>query len=709
MWISEYSDSFVTKDRDVTVGEMSRLTGYSLDLLSRFKFFYSLKPKIGKTGSRVYRYADVMQAMRRYGLGLPERVYPDARFSVYEMSCLSGIIAAQLDSHIRKGFLICHTDTDGTRYVIKREFDRYMRHMYPMAVISRMRGMLTRNSVADIFGTNPYKVLVHERNKEIFPVVKGFHRYYSREVLTAYVSRRRRKMVSNPMRYYGAAAAAVYCGISKKELARYAAEGKIRTVKEMLGPRAGRITYLVEDLDRIVETADDEHFYGNGKLLKKDQIRYRFRVCSAWVTKYITTNFSVRIVGLNGEPRTRSLDEHSCVHGYFTEDVERVVSEGHGIDPVADRPTAFLSEQQYAAKSAAVSREKSRICKRWAKFTPPCHAVKSADIKSPVPEFDSIEAAIYSVVGEKSRNSALAKKAAAAICGERYAKRRRIRDILGLSGESDASVPTPSLSYMSEMSVPYVSTLVYGVGKSEIYSMMKHIGAPKSRSYARIRRWLGKDERMSDMEHVCRSVKRLGTQMNGMYPDWIILIRRTSCILDPFFEQKLALVPDNVGAVGPFGYEVLPESLDWNGCKSTRGMFTAYSSDGRIARHVFGRLSCDGSHYVQAVNGPFVAIRGAVVEKFVNRLHELRRFIKGWNHIGPAMSSVAAESHMAVMQISADCMECMDYYSEIHGVEWNADHLYFTKLFGNGLVTLGNERQERMAKWIPGAANSESH
>ena len=73
------------------------------------------------------------------------------------------------------------------------------------------------------------------------------------------------------------------------------------------------------------------------------------------------------------------------------------------------------------------------------------------------------------------------------------------------------------------------------------------------------------------------------------------------------------------------------------------------------------------------------------------------------------MSSVAAESHMAVMQISADCMECMDYYSEIHGVEWNADHLYFTKLFGNGLVTLGNERQERMAKWIPGAANSESH
>lgn len=699
MWISEYSDSFITKDRDVTIGDMSRITGYSPDLLSRFKFFYRLKPKLGKTGSRVYRYADIMRAMRMYGLGMPERIYPDARFSVYEISCLSGIIAAQLDSHIRKGFLICHTDTDGTRYVIKREFDRYMRHMYPMAVISRMNGMLTRNSVADLLGITPYRVLTHESRKEIFPVVKGCHRYYSREVLSAYMSRRRRKMVSNPFKYYGVPAAAVYCGVSKRDIMKYAAEGKLHAVTETLGSRAGRVKYLIEDLDRIVEESDDRHFYGRDNYINKDQIRYRFRVNGAWIAKFVSGDPSVRVVGCNGSVYSRSPGKLGRICGYLTEDVERIYAEGHGIDPVSDRPKAFLPDDTLAKKMALVSREKTRLCKQWVRMSTPRQPIKCSELKSPVPQFDSVESAIYSVIGEKSRNSALACRARIAICRERDAKRKRIRGVLGITSENPATAQ--SVKYMSEMSVPYVTTLAYGVGKSTIYSMMKHVGSMMSLNYARIRRMIGTDDRMSDMEHVCVSMLRLKRAMNGVFPDWIVLIRRTSCIFDPFFEQKLANVPDNVGVVGPFGYETLPESLDWNGCQSSRGMFTAYGADGKVSRHVFGRMSCDGSHYVLAVNGPFVAIRGTAVEKFIGMRLDLRKFIKGWNHVGPAMSSIAAGAHMAVMQISVDCMECMDYYPEIHGLEWNADHLYFVKLFGDNLVNSAKERLDRTARWLP--------
>ena len=155
-----------------------------------------------------------------------------------------------------------------------------------------------------------------------------------------------------------------------------------------------------------------------------------------------------------------------------------------------------------------------------------------------------------------------------------------------------------------------------------------------------------------------------------MLPEWIVIVPGSSIINDINLYETLRSVPPEIMAVAPFGYEYVQFDGTWTRCSRTYGYYQKYSLSPPTNEMVLGTAGVNGMHPVAVLDGPFVAVRGEMLDK-LKEIHYFNVLGECRSAMGPIVSAVCRRYGLGMMQVPVSSSCSAEYSVSFSSPRWH--------------------------------------
>jgi hypothetical protein len=556
---------------------------------------------------------------------------------------------AKYVKHVKAGNIKIHLDDTGKKRVYREDADQFLRTYDRLYLLKFVRGPLTFPDAAILLGykLSTMRFMMSRKKIKVEPRKKHEVRKVSNETLMQYaqaVVDTGHKFRRNPIpEYVSRAIAEIYCGPVPE--ARNAVRGKLIKCEQYTTPEGKKKWGISKArLDELISKCWKGRCYGSGKqpYYNSRNIEFIFGKSQAWIDTYIRGKCP--LVSKYGEPVEKK-DAYRKLCGWDKKAVEDIVASGVEYYPNIRLPNKIHHPEPRH-------------------FTTP--KPKTVLIRSAV---DAIESAIDNAYTErelaKEQHARDAMRAKQAKARERDA----IRIELGLEPVGKVNISRSSILQYSE--TREIVSLVYTHSGCNIYkdrSLTRYDLAVFVRDHDfRLRRRVVNN---SVTRLVQRGIENSIMSRVQFLPEWIIIVPGTSIISDINLYDTLHRVPSEIMAVAPFGYEFTQFDGTWTRCSRTYGYYQKYNLSPAGNEMVLGTAGVNGMNRVEVLDGPFVAVRGEMLDK-LKEIHYFNVLGECRSAMGPIVSAICRRYKLGMMQVPVSSACSAEYAIPFDTPKWH--------------------------------------
>jgi len=597
--------------------------------------------RLDKYGHKIYKTSVIKNRIQRYRLMPASTDHP-----LHEMSQEEAMVYLNIHSpakylkHVREGHIKVHLNSEGKKRIYREDADEFLRTFDRMYLLKYIREPLLYTDAGILLGNaRKYTRKMVDRNYfDIEPRKKGEVRRIGQATLIKHVQKMvetGHKFRPNPIpEYMPRSIADIYCGPVQE--ARNALRARMIVCEKYTG-EDGKVRWGISKakLDELISKCWRSRCYGSPKraFYNSTNVEFIFGKSQAWIDKCLRGKCP--LVDRNGDPVDRK-DAWKVGCGWDKKAVAEIVASG-----VEYYPDIRLPKKIYKPEP-----------KKYTTPKPHTFLVRSVT--------DTIESALDNAYSERE----LAKEQHARESIRKAKEKTRAKDALRIElGMEPGPMPALTRANMLRNSESReIITLVYNHKNCSIFkdrSLSKYdLAVFVHDQDFRIRRRVVNN---SITRLVLRGLVNCIMAKVQVLPEWIIIVPGSSIINDINLYETLRQVPPEIMAVAPFGYEFTQFDGTWTRCSSTYGYYQKYRLSPPSSEMVLGTAGVNGMHRVAVLDGPFVAIRGEMVDKF-KEIHYFNVLGECRSAMGPIVSAVCRRYGLGMMQIPVSS-SCSDEYS----------------------------------------------
>lgn len=689
-------------------------------------FFDGIPYIVNYQGVKKYRYDACLKKLSAYGLKPPCMTHPYAKMRPAEIIADLDISPIMYLRLVRKGIIKEQPADDYGKFVYWHDYDWFIKNYVPSKNFKFLPKTLNVKDSATFIGTTPGKLRAACRAGKAtiaFWVhsTTGRKRYkwMTRENIIQYVNDSINSTVKKGSRLIRkqplpdvltTGMACVYMKVSRRTLTKFIFMKLLHPDQVKSGVRT-RNYFKKAELDELYDKLNRRYFYCEDKAYyNRFAIRNKFGKSNYWIDNLIVGKCRVvappRMVNIRNTKDfvVMTVDEYNAhcdevkakgwpmypMWGWLQEDVDAVVASGANVDPkmeLSDFKKKHLDNLNRTNRRAAYYRRRSAGV-----AAAKARARNANRFVWETPVMDEFEVAIKAALYENELRAEERRREAYQARAKEESEKNQLRKALGIRQVENVRLDNDTL--LRHSTKPWVVTILYRRKVNDSRVPYKKYSASRDEvvylaSDRPLRMCRKSHPQMSIFLNIARVAEKLVKLNPKVPPSWIVLAHSSSLIYDPSFIKKLEDVPNDVGAVAPFGYEYFLPDGTWMRCPNTYGMYSEYSTkDGLYNRRVAGSVSVTGSHDVAVLDGPFVAIRGGYLPILKN-FGKLYKFGDGRGCVPYVVSMMMHRLEARMQQIEVDCSWCVDVNTPLSQLEWNQLEPKFVEI-GKKVVTRGD-------------------
>lgn len=606
--------------------------------------------RLDEKGHKIYKTSVIKYRVMKYKLMPPSNDHP-----LFEMTQEEAMVYLNIHSpakyikHVRAGDIKVHLNANGKKRVYREDADEFLRTFDRLYLLKYVREPLLFTDAALLFGfkLSNMKYMLKAKRIEVEPRKKYEVRKVSHETLLKFAQERvanGHKFRRNPIpEYMPRSIAEIYCAAVPE--ARNAVRGKLVKCEQYTTPE-GKAKWGISKakLDSLISKCWRGRCYGSGKqpYYNARQIEFIFGKTQAWIDTFIRGKCP--LVDKYGD-RVEKKEAFNKICGWEKKAVEEIIASGVEYCPVIRMGKTIKNPEPK-------------------RFTTP--KPKTVITRSVV---DIIENAFDNAYSERE-----------------FAKEQHARDIIKLKNDKKREreamrielgfEPTRELLLRRDNVLKYsenreIISLVYTHSGCNIYkdrSLTKYDLAVFVRDQdLRLRRRVTPN---SSTRLVLRGIEHSIVSKVKMLPEWIIIVPGTSIINDINLYETLRSVPKEIMAVAPFGYEYIQFDGTWSQCTRTYGYYQTYNLSPATNHMVLGSAEVNGCHQVEVLDGPFVAVRGEMLDK-LKEIHYFNVLGECRGAMGPIVSAICRRYRLGMMQVPVSSSCAAGYIIPFSSPKWH--------------------------------------
>lgn len=620
--------------------QISRYLNIPTPKLKASGIFADIPFRYDEGGKRIFKYTAVMDAIAKYRVSPPDTMHPLHEFTQAEALVELGMKPEIYSRYRKEGKIRVHrSERTGHLAVYRKDINRFYREWWPEYLVANMVIPPVKRTMAALLlgiGIPHLKRMTHDGKISYEPRQRRQPYKYSKSEMLRYMQARKNRWYRrNPLpEFLQPCLAAAYMGITEERLVNLRVIGVVKYAENPVGTGACKWCYRRSELDDAIDRINGQIYYCDGmEYYTRRAIKYKFLKNDLWVDEYIAGK--CRRVMSAGKiiPPTGETKGPPC--GWLKEDVERIVASGVEVKIRKKAPSSMKRKYRKISKAA----------------TPP------VVFSNPV---EQMEAAISAAMRMEKENRVKKRSDAMRKVQAESERLQAIRNILTGGPATRQSRPSRNDMLRFATERPIVTLLFSSTGYRGKYDEYPNA---KDECIFRVscRKSFGRRQiPPSFARAISNALKIYNKNDAALTPSWVIIVSATSLIPDPMFHKYLDEVPTNVGAVAPFGYgHMLPDG-SWDRCPDSYGSYGLYSELTKEHRKVDGIVANTGSHPVQVMDGPFVALRGEYMSElqYINYFQQLgdQRGL-----LGPVVSAICMKFGIPMMQIPVESWGSMEY------------------------------------------------
>lgn len=619
-----------------------------MDYIKRVQLLEKVPFRYDEKGRMIYRWNVVKYRIDRYRLNPPPFTHPNHEMSQAETMVYVGITGStHFVNHIKKGHIPTHKNAQGQVRIYLKDAERFLRTFARKYLVMNMTEPLILTDAAMVLGITVERLKREMRRLQLKcePRKPRQKRRVSQATMLKYLEAHS----THPLRvkpmpdYMPRAVAKIYSAAIPQVV--NAVKASI-LVPEQYVKSNGKVGWGVrkEHLDETIDKLWASSCYGkpNKPFYSRKNIWYKFGKSDAWIDTFISGKCP--LVDRFGDEIPAGFGRRTYTFGWKRESVEDVVNSG-----VEYYPEIYVPKKIYKPEHKKYTRPKEVIHKT-------------------LPAVDVIEYALENAYSEREFAKEEHAREVMRKRNAKYAEREAIREEMGFTPAKFNVTRSNVLRYSTEREI---IALVYNHGAKNIFkdrSLSKWDLAVFIHDVTlRFRRQVKKGSITRLIERGIRSDILKKVQV---MPEWVIIVAGTSIVNDLNLHDTLRSVPKDVMAVAPFGYEYRFFDGTWTNCPNTYGYYQKYTLNPPTNELVVGTKGVNGEHYVDVLDGPFVAVRGECLDNmreilYFNELGECRSMV------GPIISAICRRHKLKMMQVSVSSSECASYRVPIDSPKWH--------------------------------------
>ena len=606
--------------------------------------------RLDKYGHKVYKTSAIKFRIKKYRLTPPSTDHP-----LYEMTQEEAMVYLNIHSpakylkHVREGHLKVHLNKDGKKRIYCEDADQFLRTFDRMYLLKFIREPLLWMDAGILLGNakNYVRKMVKRGRFKIEPRKKGEVRRIGQATLIEYVQSMldtNHKFRPNPIPdYIPRSIAEIYC--SPVPDARNALRARMIVCEKYTDPN-GVVRWGISKakLDEMISKCWRARCYGTEKTpyYNSKNVEFIFGKTQAWIDHCLRGKCP--LVDKYGQPVDK-MEAFKHVCGWDKKAVEELVASG-----VEYYPKIFLAKKIHKPEP-----------KRFTTPKPRTFLMQSAK--------DIIEAALDSAYSERELAKEQHAREAVRKANAKNAEKDALRVELGIETMAPPALTRANVLRNSESRE--IITLVYNHQNCNIFkdrSLSRYdLAVFVHDQDFRLRRRVMNN---SITRLVLRGISNSIMSKVRLLPEWIIIVPGTSIINDINLYETLHQVPPEIMAVAPFGYEYTQFDGTWTRCSSTYGYYQKYSLNPPSNEMVLGTSAVNGMHPVAVLDGPFVAIRGEMVDK-IKEIHYFNDLGECRSSMGPIVSAVCRRYRLGMMQIPVSSSCSAEYSVPTNSPRWH--------------------------------------
>ena len=606
--------------------------------------------RLDEKGHKIYKTSVIKYRVMKYRLMPPSNEHP-----LFEMTQEEAMVYLNIHSpakymkHVRAGDIKVHLNANGKKRVYREDADEFLRTFDRLYLLKYVREPLLFTDAALLFGfkLSNMKFMIKAKRIEVEPRKKYEVRKVSHETLLKFAEERvanGHKFRRNPIpEYMPRSIAEIYCAAVPE--ARNAVRGKLVKCEQYTTPE-GKAKWGISKakLDSLISKCWRGRCYGSGKqpYYNARQIEFIFGKTQAWIDTFIRGKCP--LVDKYGD-RVEKKEAFNKICGWEKKAVEEIIASGVEYCPVIRMGKTIKNPEPK-------------------RFTTP--KPKTVITRSVV---DIIESAFDNAYSE--REFAKEQHARDIIKSKNDKKREReaMRIELGFEPTRELLLRRDNVLKYSEKRE--IISLVYTHSGCNIYkdrSLTKYDLAVFVRDQdLRLRRRVTPN---SSTRLVLRGIEHSIVSKVKMLPEWIIIVPGTSIINDINLYETLRSVPKEIMAVAPFGYEYTQFDGTWSQCTRTYGYYQTYNLSPASNQMVLGSAEVNGCHQVEVLDGPFVAVRGEMLDK-LKEIHYFNVLGECRGAMGPIVSAICRRYRLGMMQVPVSSSCAAGYIIPFSSPKWH--------------------------------------
>lgn len=621
-----------------------------VDYVRKIKLCEMVPFRLDEKGHKIYKTSVIKYRVMKYRLMPPSNEHP-----LFEMTQEEAMVYLNIHSpakymkHVRAGDIKVHLNANGKKRVYREDADEFLRTFDRLYLLKYVREPLLFTDAALLFGfkLSNMKFMLKAKRIEVEPRKKYEVRKVSHETLLKFAEERvanGHKFRRNPIpEYMPRSIAEIYCAAVPE--ARNAVRGKLVKCEQYTTPE-GKVKWGISKakLDSLISKCWRGRCYGSGKqpYYNSRQIEFIFGKTQAWIDTFIRGKCP--LVDKYGD-RVEKKEAFNKICGWEKKAVEEIIASGVEYCPVIRMGKTIKNPEPK-------------------RFTTP--KPKTVITRSVV---DIIESAFDNAYSE--REFAKEQHARDIIKSKNDKKREREAMRIELGFE-----PTRELLLRRDNVLKYsenreIISLVYTHSGCNIYkdrSLTKYDLAVFVRDQdLRLRRRVTPN---SSTRLVLRGIEHSIVSKVKMLPEWIIIVPGTSIINDINLYETLRSVPKEIMAVAPFGYEYTQFDGTWSQCTRTYGYYQTYNLSPASNQMVLGSAEVNGCHQVEVLDGPFVAVRGEMLDK-LKEIHYFNVLGECRGAMGPIVSAICRRYRLGMMQVPVSSSCAAGYVIPFSSPKWH--------------------------------------
>ena len=634
----------------VDIKWISKYIKKDIDYINRIRLTEMIPFRLDEHGHKIYKTTAIKNRVMRYKLMPPSTDHP-----LYEMTQEEAMVYLNIHSpakyvkHVRNGDIKVHLNANGKKRVFREDADEFLRTFDRLYLLKFIREPLLYTDAGILLG-NARKYMKKMVNRKVFkiePRKKGEVRKISQATLIAYVQaivESGHKFRPNPIpEYMTRTIAEIYCAPVPE--ARNAVRARMLVCEKYVDANGKKRWGIPKvKLDELISKCWRARCYGSSTrpYYNSKNVEYLFGKSQAWIDHCLRGKCP--LIDKYGNPvDKKEAFKHVC--GWDKKAVEEIVASG-----VEYYPEIRLPKKIYKPEP-----------KRYTTPKPRTFVMKA------IP--DLIENALDNAYSERELAKEQHAREAVRKANERNAIKDALRIELGM--EPDTRPAFTRANVLRNSDSREIITLVYNHANCNIFkdrSLTKYdLAVFVHDQDFRLRRRVVNN---SITRLVLRGINNCIMSKVKMLPKWIIIVPGTSIINDINLYEVLNQVPPEIMAVAPYGYEFTQFDGTWSRCNRTYGYYQKYRLSPAANEMVLGTAGVNGMHPVAVLDGPFVAVRGEMLDK-LKEIHYFNVLGECRSAMGAIVSAICRRYGLGMMQVPVSS-SCSDEYSiSFDTVRWH--------------------------------------